>query len=60
MTGECKDCPDFLEEMKEEPPLDEITTWYQWERVTQEVIGKKGKAASLTKKMQKVHKEGTV
>ncbi|KAK3718975.1 hypothetical protein QZH41_003331 [Actinostola sp. cb2023] len=60
MTGECKDCPDFLEEMKEEAPLDEITTWYQWERVTQEVPGKKGKAASLTKKMQKVHKEGTV
>lgn len=64
-TGKCKkekctDCPDFLEEMKEEAPLDEITTWYQWERVTKEVPGKKGKAPSFTKKMEKVHKEGTV
>lgn len=57
MTGKCKNCPEFLQKMKEEAPLDEVTTWYEWEQVTEQVHEGEEKT---TTKMTKVIKEGTI
>lgn len=61
MTGKCTKCPkEWLLEMMEDAPLHEITTWCQWERVTQSLPGKKGIGERQVKKMLKVQKEGTI
>ena len=57
MTGKCKSCPEFLQKMKEEAPLDEVTTQYELEQVTQQVH--EGEERTTTK-MTKVIKEGTI
>jgi len=54
MTGNCKNCPDFMTTLRDEASLDEETTWHEWERVTVDATEKP------IKKMVKVQKEGTV
>lgn len=57
MTGNCKNCPDFFTTLRDEAPLNEDTTWYEWERVTVDPTDGNDKPL---RKMLKVHKEGTI
>ena len=60
MTGRCKKCPSWMDDLKALAPLDDEIDWYQWERVVLNMPQKKGKPGKTKKKIQKVLKEGTV
>ena len=60
MTGRCKKCPSWMDDLKALAPLDDEIDWYQWERVVLNMPQKKGKPGKTKAKIQKVLKEGTV
>ena len=55
----CTKCPNWLDDIKEDAPLDKLVKWSHWERVTNSMVTKQGKPKTI-KKIQKTIKEGTV
>ena len=59
MYSKCSKCPNWIDAIKKDAPLDDDIVWSQWERVSQPVESKKGKIKDVAK-MLKVTNEGTV
>ena len=59
MYSKCSKCPNWIDAIKKDAPLDDDIVWSQWERVFQTVESKKGKIKDVAQ-MLKVTNEGTV
>ena len=60
MTGRCKKCPSWMDDLKALAPLDDEIDWYQWERVVLNMPQKKGKPGKTKKKYLRLLHENLV